>query len=181
MNENTTKVIKLSNGEDIVCTCAESHNTNENSDKLHITAPLKMEIRNKVTKRGVVEALTLSRWLQPFVQADDFELESLPARRWVMYRLMPAEDVSICAGDGGTGKTQLYIQIALQSHIPQSYFCQMFPFPDTTPRIYLVSQEDTKDELKLRVAIAKAALREKYTDYKGGFSNFLFESFNESP
>jgi hypothetical protein len=34
-----------------------------------------MEIRNKVTKRGVVEALTLSRWLQPFVQADDFELE----------------------------------------------------------------------------------------------------------
>ena len=75
MNENTTKVIKLSNGEDIVCTCTESHNTNENSDKLHITAPLKMEIRNKVTKRGVVEALTLSRWLQPFVQADDFELE----------------------------------------------------------------------------------------------------------
>mgnify|MGYP002622714096 FL=1 len=75
MNETTTKVIKLSNGEDIVCTCTESHNTNENSDKLHITAPLKMEIRNKVTKRGVVEALTLSRWLQPFVQADDFELE----------------------------------------------------------------------------------------------------------
>ena len=113
--------------------------------------------------------------------ADDFELESLPARRWTMYRLMPAEDVSICAGDGGTGKTQLYIQIALQSHIPQSYFCQMFPFPDTTPRIYLVSQEDTKDELKLRVAIAKAALREKYTDYKGGFSNFLFESFRQEP
>ena len=113
--------------------------------------------------------------------ADDFELESLPARRWTMYRLMPAEDVSICAGDGGTGKTQLYIQIALQSHIPQSYFCQMFPFPDTTPRIYLVSQEDTKDELKLRVAIAKAALREKYTDYKGGFSNFMFESFRQEP
>ena len=33
-----------------------------------------MEIRNKVTKKGVVE-LTLSRWLQPFTEEDDFELE----------------------------------------------------------------------------------------------------------
>ena len=33
----------------------------------YILYPLKMEIRNKVTKKGVVETLTLSRWLQPFV------------------------------------------------------------------------------------------------------------------
>ena len=38
MNENTTKVIKLSNGEDIVCTCIP-HNTDENSNKLHIISP----------------------------------------------------------------------------------------------------------------------------------------------
>ena len=75
MNETTTKVIKLSNGEDIVCTCMESHNTDENSNKLFIISPLKMEIRNKVTKKGVVEALTLSRWLQPFTQENDFEIE----------------------------------------------------------------------------------------------------------
>ena len=75
MNETTTKVIKLSNGEDIVCTCIESHNTDKNSNKLFIISPLKMEIRNKVTKKGVVEALTLSRWLQPFTQENDFEIE----------------------------------------------------------------------------------------------------------
>ena len=51
MNETTTKVIKLSNGEDIVCTCIESHNTDKNSNKLFIISPLKMEIRNKVTKK----------------------------------------------------------------------------------------------------------------------------------
>ena len=75
MNETTTKVIKLSNGEDIVCTCMESQNIDNNSDKLFIISPLKMEIRNKVTKKGVVEALTLSRWLQPFVQENNFKLE----------------------------------------------------------------------------------------------------------
>tara|TARA_B100000945_G_C20019836_1_gene429472 strand:- start:100 stop:561 length:462 start_codon:yes stop_codon:yes gene_type:complete len=53
----------------------ESHNTDKNSNKLIIISPLKMEIRNKVTKKGVVEALTLSRWLQPFTQENDFEIE----------------------------------------------------------------------------------------------------------
>ena len=115
------------------------------------------------------------------VNADDVILEDQPARNWCMYRLMPAEDVMILAGDGGTGKTSLMIQICLQSHIPNSYFCKMFPFPDTPPNMFLVSQEDTTDELKLRVAIAKAALREKHPDYAGGFSNFNFESFRKDP
>ena len=41
MNETTTKVIKLSNGEDIVCTCMESHNTDKNSNKLLLYLRLK--------------------------------------------------------------------------------------------------------------------------------------------
>ena len=73
MNNNTTKIIKLSNGEDIVCTCIDSKNT-EDSQVSHISQPLRMEIRNKVTTKGAVEALTLSRWLKPFSQADDFHL-----------------------------------------------------------------------------------------------------------
>ena len=74
MNEKTTKVIKLSNGEDIVCTCMESHNT-ENDKILNVSQPLKMQIRNRVTKKGVVEALTLSRWLQPFTEDENYKLE----------------------------------------------------------------------------------------------------------
>ena len=64
MNETTTKVIKLSNGEDIVCTCVPTR-TDEGSQTLHIH-PLKMELKNRITKKGIVEALTLSRRLQPF-------------------------------------------------------------------------------------------------------------------
>ena len=75
MNENTTKVIKLANGEDIVCTCMKSQNVDLDSRVLHISQPLKMEIRNKITKTGVVEALSLSRWLQPFTNDDNFDLE----------------------------------------------------------------------------------------------------------
>ena len=72
--DNTTRVIKLSNGESIVCTCIHKR-TDEGSDKLHIIHPLKMELKNRVTKKGVVEALTLSRWLQPFTESDEFDIE----------------------------------------------------------------------------------------------------------
>jgi hypothetical protein len=74
MTDNTTRVIKLSNGESIVCTCIHKR-TDEGSDKLHIIHPLKMELKNRVTKKGVVEALTLSRWLQPFTESDEFDIE----------------------------------------------------------------------------------------------------------
>ena len=72
--DNTTRVIKLSNGESIVCTCIPTR-TDEGSPTLHVIHPLKMELKNRVTKKGVVEALTLSRWLQPFTESDEFDIE----------------------------------------------------------------------------------------------------------
>tara|TARA_R110000744_G_C19221547_1_gene547161 strand:- start:356 stop:877 length:522 start_codon:yes stop_codon:yes gene_type:complete len=74
MTDNTTRVIKLANGESIVCTCIPTR-TDEDSDILHIIHPLKMELKNRVTKKGVVEALSLSRWLQPFTESDEFDIE----------------------------------------------------------------------------------------------------------
>ena len=74
MTDNTTRVIKLANGESIVCTCIPTRTDNE-SNKLHVIHPLKMELKNRVTKKGVVEALTLSRWLQPFTESDEFDIE----------------------------------------------------------------------------------------------------------
>ena len=74
MTDNTTRVIKLANGESIVCTCIPTR-VDEASDKLHIIHPLKMELKNRITKKGVVEALTLSRWLQPFTESDEFDIE----------------------------------------------------------------------------------------------------------
>ena len=74
MTENTTRVIKLANGESIVCTCIPTR-TDEASTKLHVLHPLKMELKNRITKKGVVEALSLSRWLQPFTESDEFDIE----------------------------------------------------------------------------------------------------------
>ena len=74
MTDNTTRVIKLANGESIVCTCIPTR-TDEASTKLHILHPLKMELKNRITKKGVVEALSLSRWLQPFTESDEFDIE----------------------------------------------------------------------------------------------------------
>ena len=74
MTDNTTRVIKLANGESIVCTCIPTR-TDEASTKLHVVHPLKMELKNRITKKGVVEALSLSRWLQPFTESDEFDIE----------------------------------------------------------------------------------------------------------
>ena len=74
MTDNTTRVIKLANGESIVCTCVPTR-TDEGSQTLHIIHPLKMELKNRITKKGIVEALTLSRWLQPFTESDEFDIE----------------------------------------------------------------------------------------------------------
>ena len=74
MTDNTTRVIKLANGESIVCTCIPTR-TDETSQTLHVIHPLKMELKNRITKKGIVEALTLSRWLQPFTEVDELDIE----------------------------------------------------------------------------------------------------------
>ena len=45
MTNNTTRVIKLANGESIVCTCIPTR-TDSDSQTLHIIHPLKMELKN---------------------------------------------------------------------------------------------------------------------------------------
>ena len=74
MEDNTTRILKLANGESIVCTCIPTR-IDEASPTLHVIHPLKMELKNKVTKKGIVEALTLSRWLQPFTESDELDIE----------------------------------------------------------------------------------------------------------
>ena len=65
------QVIKLSNGENIICTITES----ENPEQLKVTSPLKMDTFNKITDKGVVESLGLSRWIQPYSDEPFFKIE----------------------------------------------------------------------------------------------------------
>tara|TARA_B110001469_G_scaffold106239_1_gene105971 strand:+ start:2783 stop:3199 length:417 start_codon:yes stop_codon:yes gene_type:complete len=64
------QVIKLSNGEDIVCKVLEIKDT-----QINISEPLKMETINKVTDNGASESLALGRWLQPYSDENVFQIE----------------------------------------------------------------------------------------------------------
>ena len=68
------QVIKLSNGEDIVCRVHESSSSRENS-KLKISSPLLMETVTRDTKKGTIESLALSRWVQPYSDEETFNVE----------------------------------------------------------------------------------------------------------
>ena len=57
----STNIVKLSNGENLIC------NVVSDTDKhIEIESPLKMETISRVTKTGVVESLSLGKWIQPF-------------------------------------------------------------------------------------------------------------------
>ena len=64
------QVIKLSNGEDIICKVE-----NLDSGKFKVTSPLKMSTHTKVTERGAVESLGLSRWLQVYSDEPHYIIE----------------------------------------------------------------------------------------------------------
>ena len=64
------QVIKLSNGEDIVCEVLEIKDT-----QINIFEPLKMETNSKVTDKGASESLSLGRWLQPYSDENIFQIE----------------------------------------------------------------------------------------------------------
>ena len=68
------QVIKLSNGEDIVCRVHNSTNSSE-THKVKISSPLRMETITRDTSKGTVESLALSRWVQPYSDEKTFNVE----------------------------------------------------------------------------------------------------------
>ena len=64
------QVVKLSNGEDIICTVE-----NLESGRFKITSPLKMSTHTKLTEKGAVESLGLSRWLQVYSDQPHYIIE----------------------------------------------------------------------------------------------------------
>jgi len=77
MNETTEyKLIKLVNGENIIC-MVES----DDSKNYKILWPLKLQVMPKVTKKGILESLSLSTWIQSYTEERVFDL---PVRSVVM-------------------------------------------------------------------------------------------------
>ena len=69
MSEKDYQVVKLSNGENLICDVVSESDT-----RLNVKSPLKMETLSRVTKTGIVESLSLVRWMQPFCDSEQFEL-----------------------------------------------------------------------------------------------------------
>ena len=67
MSEKDYQVVKLSNGENLICDVLSDSDTT-----LLVESPLKMETLSKFTRSGVVESLSLVRWKQPY--CDDNKL-----------------------------------------------------------------------------------------------------------
>ena len=65
------QIIKLKNGEDLICNVLDSEN-----GRLKVTSPLKMETVNRISKKGLTESLALTRWIQPYSDEDHFFIES---------------------------------------------------------------------------------------------------------
>ena len=65
------QVIKLSNGEDIVCNLVKRFGS-----KIEVTSPLRMDTITKETAKGTMESLALSRWVQPYSDEKVFNIES---------------------------------------------------------------------------------------------------------
>ena len=61
MSEKDYQVVKLSNGENLICDVISDSDTT-----LNVKSPLKMETISRVTKSGIVESLSLGKWVQPF-------------------------------------------------------------------------------------------------------------------
>tara|TARA_Y100000816_G_scaffold291116_1_gene281510 strand:+ start:153 stop:590 length:438 start_codon:yes stop_codon:yes gene_type:complete len=68
------QIIKLSNGEDIVCKIHEPTSSRENS-KLKVSSPLKMDTITRETEKGFVDSLSLTRWIQPYSDENVFDIE----------------------------------------------------------------------------------------------------------
>ena len=65
-------VVKLSNGEDIVCEVLD-----DLGSQLKISSPLKMDTIARTTNKGVVESLSLCRWVQPYSDEQYFNIEKM--------------------------------------------------------------------------------------------------------
>ena len=74
MNTDTAtyKVLKLLNGEELICELEDG----VVDDSYEITNPLKMQVESKNTKQGLVESLSLSRWIGPYTEQSLFSIKT---------------------------------------------------------------------------------------------------------
>ena len=64
----TTKILKLSSGEEIICNVVQSV-----EDNISVVSPMKLNSYPKATRNGIEEALSLQRWIH-FAENDTYDI-----------------------------------------------------------------------------------------------------------
>ena len=65
----TTKILKLSSGEEIICNVVQ----NVEKPYLSVVSPMKLNSYPKATRNGIEEALSLQRWIH-FAETDTYDI-----------------------------------------------------------------------------------------------------------
>jgi hypothetical protein len=90
-------IIKLSNGEDIIVTLIA-----ESTESVTVADPLRMRIFSRSTKDGMVESMSLGRWIEPFSEKVDYNISksqiitlapaSFAMKRYYDYMLLTSKE-----------------------------------------------------------------------------------------
>ena len=72
MNTPSYKVVKLTNGEEVICQLSDEII----NDEYQLNCPLKMEVRQQMTKTGPMDSLNLSRWVGPYTKQSLFSIKT---------------------------------------------------------------------------------------------------------
>lgn len=71
MNQTIYKVVKLTNGEDIICKLSDG----TINGKYEIGYPLRLEVVSHLTPAGSADSLNLSRWMAPYTEKICFNIK----------------------------------------------------------------------------------------------------------
>jgi len=70
MNQTVYKIVKFTNGEEIICELSDEAIDGE----YEIGFPLKMQIISQPTQKGSIDSLNLSRWIGPYTEQSYFSI-----------------------------------------------------------------------------------------------------------
>ena len=66
------KLIKLINGEDLICSIEEE----KDAKHIQVVYPLKMQVIPRMSNNGIEESLNLSPWIHPYTETHSFQIPS---------------------------------------------------------------------------------------------------------
>lgn len=103
------------------------------------------------------------RNVETFYSAATLKDRPVPPREWLVPELVPTKNVTLFSGDGGTGKSQLALQLAVAVAVGGSWLGR----PVTQGRAIVLSAEDDVDELHRRIDGVLCATGFQYDDLAG--------------